>query len=117
MNTASIKIKSYVDSAKNIDGSNLQARILDTMLFTIVILAIFYFLFLANMIWNIVERKSLENYASALSSEVGELELEYIALSERVDLSFAHSLGFEETEAKFANRKAFGSVGMVNNEI
>ena len=81
------------------------------------ILALFYFIFLANMVWNIVERKSLESYANTLGNEVGRLELEYLSLSEKVDLSLAHSLGFVEPDAKYATRQTLGAVVIINNEI
>ena len=48
--------------------------------------------------FNIVERKALEGRALTLSNEVGNLELEYLSVSQKVDLNLAYSLGFKETK-------------------
>ena len=69
------------------------------------------------MVFNIVERKALEGRALTLSNEVGNLELEYLSVSQKVDLNLAYSLGFKETKKTFANRKALGSISIAKNEI
>jgi len=117
MKTAIIKIKNYTGNTKIIDSGNLQKKIFDFMLLWIGVLALCYFVFLSSMVWNIVERKSLENYANTLLNEVGTLELQYLSESEKVDLALAHSLGFKEIKAKYATRKALGSMDILNNEI
>lgn len=71
-------------------------------------LAICYVLILGNMVANIIERRSLEISSRTLQSEVGDLELRYLELSNGIDLPLAHSLGFKETKASYATRKTFG---------
>jgi hypothetical protein len=117
MKQASLKLKSYANNVNIIDDGNLQKRILNIMFLTLGILVFFYIFFLGNMIFNIVERKSLETYARTLSNEVGDLELEYLAVSEKVDLDLAYSLGFKETKTKFANRRPLGIISVAKNEI
>lgn len=117
MKQASLKLKSYTSNVNIIDNGNLYKSILSTMMFILFILAFFYVVFLGNMVFNIVERKSLEIYANNLNNEVAELELEYLSLSEKVDMNLANSLGFKETKAKYATRKSLGSISIAKNEI
>lgn len=117
MRQASLKLKSYANNVNIIDNGNLQKRILTLMLWTLGILALSYVFLLGNMVFNIVERKTLETYAHTLSNEVGNLELEYFSMTQKVDLNLAYSLGFKETKATFASRKTLGSLNIAKNEI
>ncbi len=117
MKQASLKLKSYASNVKIINNGNLQERILNAMLLTLGVLALFYVFLLGSMVFNIVERKSLEAYNRTLSNDVGSLELEYLSVSRKVDLDLAYSLGFKEVKAKYATRKALGSLSTAKNEI
>jgi len=101
-------------------NNNVEKIVLRSIVVSFAGLAFLYVLLLLNMVFNIVERRSLEKEALALSNEVGELELSYLSLSSGIDLALSHSLGFKETNTKFATRKSLGSLGgikMANNEI
>jgi len=88
------------------------------MFWVLSILAFFYVLFLGNVVWNIVERKSFEKEVLALTSEVGNLELEYLAVLKKVDFDLARSLGFKEVATtNFVTRKVLSSTIIANNEI
>jgi len=117
MRQASLKLKSYTSNVNIIDNGNLQKRVLNIMLWMLGVLAVSYVAFLGTMVFNIVERKALEGYARTLSNDVGDLELEYLSLSQKVDLNLAYSLGFKEIKTKFATRKALGSISIAKNEI
>ena len=117
MKKASLKLKSYAANVNIIDNNNLQRRVLNIMLWSLGMLAFFYVFLLGNMVFNIVERRTLETYALTLSNEVGSLELEYLSMSQKVDLNLAYSLGFGETETKYTTRKALGSISIAKNEI
>ena len=117
MKQASLKLKSYVNNVNIIDNGNLQKRILNTMLLILGILVFFYVYFLGNIVFNIVERKALDVYAYKLSNNVGNLELEYLSISQKIDLDLAHSLGFRETKTKFVTRKILSSIKVSKNEI
>ena len=80
-------------------------------------LGLFYVLILGSMIFDITERKSLEARARTLSNEVLNLELTYLDISNKVDLTLAESLGFKETKANFATRKSVGSIKFAKNEL
>ncbi len=117
MRQATLKLKSYAGNVNIIINNNLHRRILNLMLWTLGALALFYVFFLGNMVFNIVERKALEGYARTLSSEVGNLELQYLSVSQKIDLDLAYSLGFKEVKTKFATRKSLGSISVAKNEI
>ena len=98
----------YVEKTDVIRDSVFFGYILHVMFGAFGVLAIAYVVILGNMIFNINERKSLEKEVSTLSSEVGELELEYLALSKKVDLGLSRTLGFKEAKPAFAARKSLG---------
>lgn len=117
MRTAAIKMKTYARSVNIVDNSDLNKKLLNMVLFSFGAIAVFYVLILGNMVFNIVERKSLEADARNLSNEVRDLELSYLSMSDKVDLELSKSLGFKEVKAKFATRKSLGSIKVVNNEL
>jgi hypothetical protein len=121
MKQASLKLKNYANNVnanvRIVDSGNLQKRILTIMLSVLGGLALFYVLILCIMVFNIVERKTLETRELTLSNEVGNLELEDLALSQKIDLNFAYSLGFKQTKVEFATRKTLGSISIAKNEI
>lgn len=121
MKQASLKLKMYANNVGVVD-KELAPTILRSMLYTISFLALLYVVFLGNMVFNIVERKSLESQARVLNSEVGELELTYLSMSNKIDLNLSRELGFKETNIKFTTRRAlgsntFGNINLANNEI
>ncbi|MFA6256821.1 MAG: hypothetical protein WCT29_00755 [Candidatus Paceibacterota bacterium] len=101
-------------TANNVDMNRV---ILRAMLSTVVLLALTYALLVGLMVWNIVERKNLEKEMQTLSTDVGNLELEYLALSGSIDIELGHAMGFKETPANFATKRSLGSRELVSNEI
>ena len=103
------------------NNNNLGKRLFNFTLACLGSLALLSILILGNMITNIVERRSLESTARTLESEVRNLELAYLSMSNDIDLDFSYSLGFKETKATYATRKSLGygtardSFGSVNN--
>jgi len=84
----------------------------------------FYFLILGNTVFNIVQRKNLEKQEVGLSSNVGNLELSYLSVSNSVDIALSSSMGFGPTKVNYAVRKSvsyntqnLGSLNTNNNEI
>ncbi len=107
MRQISAKLNMYVRSV-SIVNNNIEKLTLNFILGSFGALTLFYILFLGNMVMNIVERRSIEVNARSLSSEVRNLELTYLSLSNNVDLSLSYSLGFKDTKANFATRKTLG---------
>lgn len=114
-------MKSYAWSMGNvvsiIDNGNLERRILQYLFISFGALALLYILILGNMVFNIVERKSLESHVRTLSSEVAEMELSYLSMSKGLDLAYSRTLGFKEANITFATRKALGSLQMKQNDL
>lgn len=120
MRQASLKLKMYMGRVDIIDNNNLEKRVLYMLLTSFAIFAFFYVIILGNMVFSIIERRAFEKDAIALSNEVGDLELTYLKLSNKVDLNLAHSLGFKEIKPNFAIRQSFGlnsSSSKLSNEI
>ncbi len=103
----------------NIMNNNIAVRklALHTMFGILGALALIYVLILGNMVFNIVERRSLEKEALTLTNEVSDLELSYLSVSSSVDPALAKSMGFVATKENYATRKSALSMKLTNNEI
>ncbi len=118
MRQATLQLKMRIQNV-NIASNNIKVRkiILNAMLFILAALAFWYVLILGNMVFDIIQRKTLEKEMLTLSNEVGNLELSYLSVSNSVDMTLSSSLGFKEIKATFATRKALGSIKLAKNEI
>ena len=118
MRTAAIKINTYARNINIVNNNNLNRRILNILLGSIGALALCYVIFLGNMVFNIIERKSLETEAHTLSNAVNDLEIQYLSKSNKIDLSLANSMGFiEATQKKYVAHKYVGSLKIAKNEL
>lgn len=115
MKAIAIKFKNYAGGVDIVDNSNLHARILHCLFMSMGILSLVYIFLLGSMVWNIVERRSLEAEARTLSNEVGDLELSYLSMSNKVDLNLSTALGFKETKIIFATRKSSRPIGKITS--
>jgi len=127
MRQVTLQLKTRIHNV-NIMNNNIEVgkNIFNTMLFVLATLALFYVLILGNMIFNIVERRTLEKEIFSLSNEVGKLEVSYLSISNGIDMNLSSTMGFKETKATFATRKSlgfnysgvqFGNIKSTNNEI
>ena len=118
MRQATLQLKTRIQNV-NIMNNNIEVEknILKTMLIILATLAIFYVLILGNMVFSIVERRTLEKEMLSLSSEVGNLEVSYLSISNSIDMNLSSTMGFKETKATFATRKSIGLNKLNNNEI
>ena len=116
MKQISLKFKSYAGNVSIVDNSNLGRRVFHFVLLSLGALAVFYVVLLGFMVSNIIERRSLEAEARALSGEAGNLEITYLSLSGGIDLDFSRSLGFKEISPIFAVRKYLG-LGPTNESM
>jgi len=127
MKTLAIKINTYRTTVNIVNNDNLRGNIFNFMIVIFGALALCYIVFLGNTVFNIVERQYLAKEVQTLSNRVSGLELEYISLSNKVDLSLATSLGFQESNIKkYTTRKPLGyktasnildSIKLAKNEI
>lgn len=117
MKKATNTIKTYTANVNVVNNNDLKTQVMHYALMAFAGLAIFYLLILMNMVWNIVERRSLEANARNLSSEVGVLELQYLTLADKVDVALSKEMGFLEVKPAFATNKSLGSLVKASNEI
>ena len=112
MTTRTLQINTEI-----LNNSDIKNRVFKALILTGVTLAICYLLLLSSMVWNIIARKNIEVQARNLSTDVSSLELQYLALSGKVDLNLAHSMGFKEIGKSYATRKDLGSLTLAPNEL
>ena len=120
MKSIALKINSYSGGVRIINSGNLERKILNIMLASLVCLALFYAVFLANTVFNIVERQSLSKESRTLSNEVGDLELTYLSMSNKIDMNLATTLGFKDGKKQYTTRKSLSSLDSIKiakNEI
>lgn len=122
MREKAIKIKSYVGNVNIVDNNDLKRKTLNFMLCSFGILALSYVYIIGSMVFDIVERKTLEAEARNLSNEVRELEIVYLNESNKIDITFAEAKGFREVSTNFVTRKpigfnSFGNVSKSGDEL
>jgi hypothetical protein len=114
MRETTIKIKRYTTNINIVNNNNLEKRILNILLYSFGVCAFFYVLILGNMTFNIVARQSLGVNERTLSNEVGDLELQYLSLSNKIDLAMSSEMGFKEANKQFAVRKSLGTLSLLS---
>ncbi|HBA46018.1 hypothetical protein A2W67_03485 [Candidatus Nomurabacteria bacterium RIFCSPLOWO2_02_40_28] len=107
MSAIASKINMQIRSI-NVINNNVEKLFLRILLWSFATFLLWYIFLLGSMVFNIVERRTLEKEALVLSNQVHELELNYLSMSNKIDLTFAYSVGFKETNIKFATRKFLG---------
>lgn len=118
MRQASLKLKMSIQNVSFLNNNiEVEKTLLKTMLFILGSLAVVYLLILGSTVLNIIERRAMEKEALALSNEVGNFELSYLAISSSIDLALSSSMGFKETETTFVTRKSLGALSFNKNEI
>lgn len=118
MRQATLQFKTRIRNT-SITNNNVEVRkvVLNIMLAILAALVFWYVFIIGNMVYDIVQRKVLEKEALALTNDIGNLELSYLSISNSIDLTMSSSMGFKETKATFATRKALGSLKPDKNEI
>ena len=91
MKQASLQIKTSIKNATVLNNIDAQKIIFNLIISVFVALSIFYVVILGNMVANIVQRRTLQKEATALSDQVNSLELSYLSISGGVNLSSALS--------------------------
>ena len=114
MKKTAIKIKNYAGNVNIVNNNNLEKRILNILIYSLGMCALIYVLILGSITFNIVARQSLGIHARNLSNEVGDLELKYLSLSNKVDLALSSSMGFKEAKTEYALRKSLGTLSFLS---
>lgn len=97
------KTKAIVNDIRS-DGYT-QRMIFRVLLGSLLSLSIVYVYMIGSITFNVVARKSLENTARVLGSNISELELTYLSNINDVNKARATTLGFVDTKSNiFATR-------------
>lgn len=102
-----------------VNQNNLERKLFYSLTAILILLFASYIYFLGSITFNIVERKALDVDIRNLSSNIGELELEYLSLSNKIDLNLAGTLGFKEIKnPQFVSRESMArNLSFKNNGI
>ncbi len=117
MKKAAQKIKNYTPNVNIVNNNNLEKRLLNVLLYSFGFCVLAYVFILGNITFNIVARQSLSSESRGLSNEVGNLELQYLSMSNKIDLAMSSSMGFKEAKTQFATRKSLGTLSLLTNEF
>ena len=124
MKKIGIKVRQYTNEVSIVNNNDIERHLLKAILVSFGFLSILYVIFLGNMVFNIIERRTLETQGREVANEVMDFEAKYLAMSSKLDLAFSQSAGFKEAKATFATRKSLQSLGynsgnvkLGNNEI
>ncbi len=105
MKEASIKVKSYVKKVETIDQTiDLRSKILYFLMIGFGVFSLLYVIVLGNMVFNIIERKTVEAQMRNSLNEVADLEASYMTLVNTVDKNSSLASGFVEVVPSFAVR-------------
>ncbi len=84
---------------------NTQRIIFKVLLSCLITLSIVYVYLIGSITFNVLARKSLETTVRTLGSQVGELELTYLNMANKIDKNYATSIGFVDVHDNiFASR-------------
>lgn len=83
----------------------IQKTLFRIMIIAIVSLAVVYIYLIGSITFNVVARKTLEGTIVGLTSEVKELEIQYLSDINKIDKDYAMSKGFVDVHQNiFASR-------------
>jgi hypothetical protein len=113
MTVSSLKMHTNI-----INNDNLEKRLFYGLAAVLLVLFLSYLYFLGTITFNIVERKALEKQAKGLASNVGTLELQDLALANKIDMAYAGELGFvEASHAIFASRAPASNLALRDHGV
>ena len=81
---------------KTLAIDDFHQKIFWVLVSTIVVCVVLYMAIVARTIINVVDRKVAEENIKHINSSISELQSEYIALGQEIDLSYAKTNGFHE---------------------
>ena len=105
------KAKAITNQITNDDY--LRRQIFRVLLGSLIALSLGYMYIIGSITFNTLARKSLEKNSQTVGSQVGQLELKYMALSSSIDTTYAMNHGFVNApNSLFANRDSTVRVAM-----
>ncbi len=89
-----------INIKKGIETKNTKGKMIFKGLMGLsVAMSLIYIFFIGKIVFNIVERKNIENVMRDISSTVSSLQVEYFNLNNKIDLAYAKSIGFSESSS------------------
>ncbi len=97
-----------------VDSQSTRKQIFRVLITLLVILCLGYVYLIGSMTFNILARRTLESAMRDTSSRVGGLEVEYLTLSNKVNLPSGSALGLVDPKGTtlFATRTSASTVAM-----
>jgi hypothetical protein len=95
-----------------VQNKDIQKILLRVFVSALIVLSITYIYLIGSITFNIVARKALESEARVLGSHVSDLELSYLNSTNKIDKSFAISLGFVEAKNNIFTTRSISSVAI-----
>ena len=109
MKEATIKMKSYAKKVETIDQIiDLRSKIFYSLMIGFGVFSLLYVFVLGNMVFNIIERKTVELDIRNSLNEVANLEADYMTLVNNIDKNSSVVFGFVEVKPVFATRSSLG---------
>ena len=93
-------------------NTNTQRIIFRILLGSIIALSIIYVYIIGSITFNVVARKSLENTARVLGSDISEKELTYLNNINQVNKEYAATLGFVDIKSNIFATRSITHVAM-----
>lgn len=81
-----------------VNNKDIQKILLRIFISILIILSVTYVYLIGSITFNVLARKSLESTVRVLGSHVSELELTYLNSANRIDKSYATTLGFVDAK-------------------
>ncbi len=106
-------MKTLAFTKQIVDDNQTRKQIFRVLMSVTIILSICYVYFIGSITFSIVARKTLESTMRETSSRVSSLEVEYLTLSNKVDVPTGIARGFVDPQNTiFATRTTESRVAM-----
>lgn len=92
-----------------VENKDIQRVLLRVFISVLVILSVTYVYLIGSITFNVLARKTLETEVRNRGSRVSELELAYLNSTNKIDKSYATSLGFVEAKNNIFTTRAISS--------
>lgn len=80
-------------------NSNTQVFLFKILISLILALSVLYIYMIGSITFNVIARKSLENTSRLLSSNISQLELDYLSNANQLNKSYASTIGFVDAKS------------------
>ena len=99
--------KTKTTTIEIVQNTNTQRILFRVLVSSIIVLSVVYVYLIGSITFNVIARKSLENTARSLSSQISQLELNYLSDANKIDKNYATSLGYVDVNHNiFATRES-----------